>query len=192
MDTARFRAPTDDELLATSTDSVDDFGEFYERTSVFILRYFLARTHDRQLSADLTAETYCAAFLARSRFNPSRGTAAAWLTGIARNQLRRFHRHGRADERARRRLGVPRLQLDDVSMERIDELLDGAAARGAARDALEQLPSGLAAAVRLRVIEEKPYEAVAKELGCSPGAARVRVSRGLDRLGKDLEEVDER
>jgi DNA-directed RNA polymerase specialized sigma24 family protein len=41
-------------------------------------------------------------------------------------------------------------------------------------------------AVFLRVVRELPYDEVAAALGCSAGSARVRVSRGLDRLSQLL------
>jgi DNA-directed RNA polymerase specialized sigma24 family protein len=38
------------------------------------------------------------------------------------------------------------------------------------------------------VVDELPYDEVARRLGCSEGAARVRVSRALTRLAETLEE----
>jgi RNA polymerase sigma-70 factor (ECF subfamily) len=53
--------------------------------------------------------------------------------------------------------------------------------------ALAQLPEGQRKAVRLRVVDELPYAQVAQRLGCSEGAARVRVTRGLAQLAEVLE-----
>jgi len=47
----------------------------------------------------------------------------------------------------------------------------------------------VAAAVALRIAEDLPYHEVARRLGCSEGAARVRVTRGLDQLAQLLEVV---
>jgi RNA polymerase sigma-70 factor (ECF subfamily) len=94
---------------------------------------------------------------------------------------------GRAEDRARRRLGVSRPELDDVSYERIETLADLAPIRAAVRTAVESLSPAIADAVRLRVGMDLPYREVAKRLGCSEGAARVRVARGLARLAEILE-----
>jgi RNA polymerase sigma-70 factor (ECF subfamily) len=49
---------------------------------------------------------------------------------------------------------------------------------------LEDLPD----AVRLRVVDELEYEDVARQLGTTPAAARVRVHRGLAALRHRLRE----
>jgi DNA-directed RNA polymerase specialized sigma24 family protein len=43
----------------------------------------MRRTRDAELAADLTAETFAAALAARARFDPGRGSASAWLFGLA-------------------------------------------------------------------------------------------------------------
>ena len=48
--------------------------------------------------------------------------------------------------------------------------------------ALERIPTRNREAVRLRVVEERDYDHIGRILGCKPGAARVRVLRGLRRL----------
>jgi hypothetical protein len=45
----------------------------------------------------------------------------------------------------------------------------------------EDLPE----AVRMRVLEEREYDEIARELGTTAGAARVRVHRGLAALRKE-------
>jgi RNA polymerase sigma factor (sigma-70 family) len=54
-------------------------------------------------------------------------------------------------------------------------------------DALSQLSPSVAAAVSLRVMRELPYSEVAERLGCSEGAARVRVARGLSLIADLIE-----
>ena len=53
--------------------------------------------------------------------------------------------------------------------------------------ALERTPLKSREAVRLRVIEELDYRQIADRLGCEPGAARVRVLRGLRRLQAEFD-----
>jgi len=51
---------------------------------------------------------------------------------------------------------------------------------------LERLSADQREALQLRVIDERPYDEVAGELGISEQAARARVSRGLRALGRAL------
>jgi DNA-directed RNA polymerase specialized sigma24 family protein len=41
-------------------------------------------------------------------------------------------------------------------------------------------------AVLLRVVEELPYAAIAKRLGCSEAAVRIKVMRALNALSRTL------
>jgi RNA polymerase sigma-70 factor (ECF subfamily) len=52
--------------------------------------------------------------------------------------------------------------------------------------AVAGLPAEQRDAVRLRVVEDLSYQDVATQLGCTPGAARTRVSRGLRHLEDEM------
>lgn len=181
-------APTDAELLAAAGDDPGAFGVLYDRHARAVLGFLHRRTDSAETAADLCAETFAAAFVRRRRFRDTGAPARAWLYGIARNQLGHYLRRHRVSERYRRRLGVAPLDLSESDLERVEELADMAPYRDEIRAAIESLPEGLAAAVLLRVGEDLSYAEVASRLGCSQGAARVRVSRGLHRLADMLEE----
>ena len=112
---------------------------------------------------------------------------AAWLFAIARNLLARFLRRGVAERRALTRLGieVPPLESDDIA--RIAELAGLADARKAVANEFETLPADQREALRLRVVEELPYAAVARHLAVSEPTARARVSRALRALAEALD-----
>jgi RNA polymerase sigma-70 factor (ECF subfamily) len=80
---------------------------------------------------------------------------------------------------------MPDRTNDDL--DRIDEMVDAATYRQAIGRAMHGLSPANRDAVRLRVLEDLPFAEVARRLGCSEGAARVRVHRGLDRLARELE-----
>jgi RNA polymerase sigma-70 factor (ECF subfamily) len=174
---------TDAELLADARREPEAFGAFYDRHAEELLAFFYRRTADAHMAADLTAETFAEAFASRERYRDVGASAAAWLFGIAKHELSRALRRRRVDDRARRRLGVQRVELDDVSIERIEGLVDFAPVR----KALEALSPRVAEAISLRVGADLPYAEVARRLGCSEGAARVRVARGLAHLARTLE-----
>jgi len=178
----------DDELVLLSRARPEAFGELFDRHSESVLRFFVRRTFDPDVAAELTAETFAQAFVSRLRFVPQGGGAVAWLYGIARHQLSRFHRRGVVAARARKKLGIPPRELSDEDYDRIEELMDTEDVRGAVADAFALLSEDQREAVNLRVVEGRPYEEVAALTGSTEQTARARVSRGLRRLGTMLEE----
>src|ERR671937_1566356 len=63
-------------------------------------RYLLMLTGNRAVAEDLTGETFEKAFRSWRRFDPRRGSARAWLCGIARGAALD---HFRSEERRRLR-----------------------------------------------------------------------------------------
>ena len=179
----------DSVLLARAGSDPSAFGTFYERHVDAVLAYHFRRTGCAQTAGDLTAETFAAAYIARKRFKPGPAPARAWLFGIARRQLGTFARRQRVADRARRRMGVDPILMDDEDLNHVEHLVDLEPVRAVLREALDALPAGQHDAVRLRIGEDRTYREVAAQLGCSEGAARVRVSRGLRTLADILEET---
>jgi RNA polymerase sigma-70 factor (ECF subfamily) len=181
------------EQTPTSSDSgttsgSDNFEALYDVNAEPILRYFYRRTACPETSADLTAETFAAALVSWQSYEPAKGSARAWLFGIAHHQLTRYHRWQRIDTRARSRLGMQRhVDLDDESRHRIEELESLKGLMGKVAEAKQRLSPKLAEAVRLRVELELPFSEVARRLGCSEQAARARVSRALGQLAREME-----
>jgi RNA polymerase sigma factor (sigma-70 family) len=173
---------SDLDLLRLARKDRRHFGELAERHIEPLYRWLLARTRDPQVAADLTAETLAQALASLGRFRePTSESAAPWLFGIAHNLLLRYYRTQRAEAAARRRLGMPLTAQTDDDYERVlSQPDDGERARLA--EALASLPPEQRAAVDLRIGEELSYAEIAGRLGCSPGAARVRVSRAIARL----------
>jgi RNA polymerase sigma factor (sigma-70 family) len=172
----------DETLLQSTRREPAAFGAFYRRHEDRMLGYFLARVGDPEVAADLTAETFAAALASAHRFRPRREPAAAWLFGIAKNTLAMSRRRGRVEVRARRRVGMPPLVLTDEVLERI------AALDTTVSDLVEGLPPDQRQAVKARVVEEREYSEIAKDLRCSEAVVRKRVSRGLGTLRSRLEE----
>ena len=167
---------TDDDLLSAS--DVASFELLYCRHVEPLLGYFVRRTHDPELAADLCAETFAAALAGRRRYRPQAGPATAWLYGIAAKKLADAQRRGYAERRARRRLGMERIELSDDDIARIERLDEV----GAVHAQMERLPPEQRAAVAARVVDDRPYEQIAAELQTSQAVVRKRVSRGLARM----------
>ena len=159
------------------------FGEFYREHARPLLVFFVRRTFDVEAARDLTAETFAEALQHLDRFSGSSDReAGAWLYGIARHQLSHYHRRGVVERKAAERCGMqmPRIAPDDYA--RIVEAAGLADLRARVATAFATLTPPQRDALRLRVIDERPYEDVADALGVSQQTARARVSRALHRL----------
>jgi RNA polymerase sigma factor (sigma-70 family) len=175
---------SDAELLSLTREDPEAFGVFYDRFEAAVLSFFWRATRRADLAADLAGETFAQALASAGRFDPRRGSARAWLLGIARHELADVWERGRVEDRARRRLGVEPLALSDEMLERIETLAD----RGAL-ELLAGLPDDQRQAVQGRVLDERDYRELARTLKCSESVVRQRVSRGLRSLRERLEQT---
>ena len=162
-----------DEALLLSGD-LEDFGRFYDRYVRSLLAFFQRRTSDPEASADLTAETFAAAMLARGRYEARAATAAAWLFAIAQHKLADYHRRGSAEERMRRRLGMEPVPVNADDAEMIRWLGEEVAS-----EMVEELPADQRDAIRAHVLEDRDYAEIARSERLSEATVRKRVSRGL-------------
>jgi DNA-directed RNA polymerase specialized sigma24 family protein len=111
------------------------------------------------------------------------------LRTIAHRQLGTLAWRGAVEQRARRRMGMARLELDDEALERreSDALLEGPQAR--VLEELAELPADQRAAVEARIVHELDYAQIAYAAGASELVVRKRVSCGLatlrGRLGRE-------
>jgi len=178
---------SDEGLLEAVPREPEAFAVFYRRHVSPLIGYFMRRTRDPELAADLTAETFAAALAGVHRYDARRGPAVAWLYGIARRQLMHMLRRGAVEDRARRRLGMAPLELTDAELERVEALAALDATAAALNEALTALPADQQAAVRARVLDEQDYAEIALTARTSESVVRKRVSRGLAGLRSRLE-----
>jgi RNA polymerase sigma factor (sigma-70 family) len=177
---------TDAELLDRTAREPQAFATLYRRHERLLLRILMSRCRNAELTADLTAETFARALEAAERFDSVRagGTSAVpWLLAIANNTLMTSLRRGVVAEDARRRLGCEPLALDDDALARVEQQASPAVPLA---QLLGGLPDEVREAVVARVLDERDYEEIATELGCSKQVVRKRVSRGLTRLRSRL------
>ena len=166
---------TDDSLLLSG--DPEDFGRFYDRYVESLLAFFQRRTHDPEAAADLTAETFAAALVARGRFEARATPAAAWLFAIAQHKLADFRRRGTAESRMRARLGMERVAVSAEDAEMIRWLGEEVAVAMVA-----DLPPDQREAIRAHVLEDRDYADIARSGQTSEATVRKRVSRGLQEL----------
>jgi RNA polymerase sigma factor (sigma-70 family) len=106
---------------------------------------------------------------------PRLSRPCSWPFGIAYHKLADAQRRGYADDRARRRLGIERIELTDDDIARIDRLGE----TDAVAQLVQELPADQREAITARVIHEREYDEIARELETSETVVRKRVSRGL-------------
>ena len=164
----------------------DAFVAFYRRNLPRVLAFFLRRTGDPELTADLTAEVFAAALIAAPRFHPGETPASSWLYGIAAHKLSDSRRRGRVEDHARRRLAMEPLRIDDLELERVEEIASRTSTE--LESAMAQLPEEQRAALLARVVDERDYPEIAAEMNCSELLVRQRVSRGLRHLRSRIKE----
>ena len=154
---------------------VADFGAFYERTYDVAYRTALGIVRDPALAADITQDSYVAAYRHRDRF---RGDApsGAWLHRIVVTQSLNALRHRRS-RNSSADLG-PLLVPDDAA---------GTASRLALLDALDSLRPQQRAAVILRYYHGYDYSAIAQILSTTATNVGVMLSRARDRMRLALE-----
>jgi RNA polymerase sigma-70 factor (ECF subfamily) len=126
-------------------------------------------------------------------FDPARGTLAAYLYGVARNQVlrrlekdRRFvaMRTRRGKTAARRRSPINCVAADDPLAELArSELID------TVRQAVLALPAHYREVVVLCELHEMSYAEAATVLGCAVGTVRSRLHRARALLVERLREV---
>jgi RNA polymerase sigma factor (sigma-70 family) len=182
MDAIGDPRPDTDLLAAALAGDGEAFAAFYRRHARRIAAFHVARVASSQDAADLTAETFAAALETLDRFDPLRGEPIGWLFGIARNRLSALRRRGAVDDRARRRMGLERLELDDTALEQVEAAASAELVRVELREGFRALPPDQRDAVVLRVLLDHDYDEMAAHTGMSEAVVRKRVSRGLSAL----------
>jgi RNA polymerase sigma-70 factor (ECF subfamily) len=178
---------SDADIVRASIHDPGRFGEIFDRYGGDILRYASARLGSN-LAEDVTAETFLAAFRARSRYDLSRGNARPWLYGIA---IRQIGKHARAERRYVQALS--RVQAETVTTDFGDRVADRVTAEQL-RPRLSAVLSGLPRQDRELLLlvawTELTYEETAQALGVSVSAVRSRLHRIRARTRQALGETN--
>src|SRR5215510_9559380 len=74
----------------------DAFAELYRRRQAGVYRFALQMSGSREIAEDVTQEVFMVLMRTADRYNPERGSLAAYLYGIARNYVLRRLEQDRA------------------------------------------------------------------------------------------------
>jgi len=151
-----------------------DFERLYRSSRDDVYAYAAGLLRDRTAAEDVTAAAFERAYRKRSRFNVERGSARAWLFGIARNAaLDELRRRGRQAE-----LGVDPVDVASVP-DRGDQrselrlLLDGALSKLEARE--REL-------IALKFFAGLSNAEIGRVIGISASNAGTKLHRTMDKL----------
>jgi RNA polymerase sigma-70 factor (ECF subfamily) len=146
--------------------SAVDFGGLYEKYAADVFRFALYLAGHKADAEEIASETFVRAWLATGEIRME--TVKAYLFAIARNlyveRVRRRARHGEMPADVRDRAPGPDAQAEGRSA--LDSVLA----------ALQRMPEIDRAAVLMRA-DGLGYDEIARALGLSPAAVRVRVHR---------------
>jgi RNA polymerase sigma-70 factor (ECF subfamily) len=173
--------PTDEELMsAYAAGDARAFETLFARLAPRVHGFFLRSFRDEGVADDLLQVTFMKVHRARGQFRPEL-RLLPWLFAIASRV--------RLDE-LRRRLRLP----EDASEEAIaladeraprDPPADGDV-RDAVRAALDALPESQRTVIQLHRYEGMTFAEIARALGTTPGAAKLRAFRGYETLRQRL------
>jgi RNA polymerase sigma factor (sigma-70 family) len=160
-----------------------EFERIYRAQVDAVTAFFARRSADPQAVADLTADTFVEVIISFGGFDPAKGSARAWIFGIARRvYAAHCEAHSQQRDKVARLAGRRELDPDQVG-----ELLDRIDAERAGRRLVTEL-TALPALDRLLVelvdLAGLQAKEAASVLGLSPGAARMRLMRARARLRK--------
>ena len=175
----------DDELVLSARADPAAFAVLYERYIDQVYRYCWARTFRADDAADISQQVFARALANIERYQPTKSGFTAWLFRIARNAA--------TDHLRRRRTAVSVESLPEARHPPAD-VAEGPDEQFALKERLERL----GAAVRTLKPEEQELIAlhftceltvsqVAKIVGKSESATRMRIWRALRVLRKELE-----
>ena len=157
--------------------AAEPFESLYRRTFPKVYAYVASLLRDRSAAEDVTAAAFERAYRKRRSFRPSRGSAEAWLFGIARNAA--------LDELRRRKRRAPLLtEPEDVWSTPAEEQADAALDRLSVRAALATLDAADRDLIALKFAGGLSNAELARVLGLSESNAGTKLHRAVEKLRK--------
>jgi RNA polymerase sigma factor (sigma-70 family) len=181
-------AKQSDEVLLGLTSRYGDreaFGVFFERHRDSLLAFLWSHTGNHEIAQDLASEAFATALLKVSTYDRRRGDGRVWLFGIARITMLASYRKRAVEESAREQLDLLIPEYSETAWEEVEQRLEKALP--ALVEGLDELPPSERDAVIARIVDERDYAEMALAANATEAAIRQRVSRGLRKLSRGLQ-----
>ncbi len=165
---------------AGSLDSPLTFAAAAEAHLDDVFGYLLYLTRDRETADDLAASTFEKALRQWHRYDARRGTARAWLLGMARTTALDWFRGEKRRRKREEAVAGPEAH-EEAFVEGLSPTL---------QTALAELSAGEREVIALRIVLELDGDATARVLGISTTAVSTRLSRALGKLEERMKDDD--
>lgn len=155
---------------------LEAFESLFRQYQGEVFRWIMRIVRNTATAEDLTVETFWRMYRAHAHFDHATGNCGGWLRRIATNVA--------IDHLRRARKDVP-LPDDLPNPQRLGSV-EQADLHRTIYSAMDRLSPRIRAVVLLALVEEEPYDDIAKALGISVGAVKIRVHRGVKILRRQL------
>ncbi len=179
------REPTDAQLLARLEHDREALRALYLRHVGAVTRFLARRCRTPEDLADAVAQTFVELIGSASRYDAARGSATAWLFGIAAHTASAQWRDQQRAAGIAAAVSGRRL-LDEDDYARLEARIDASRLRQPLSDALGSLAPAEREIVELVDIDGLAPADAARILGINPAAARMRLARGRRRMRSAL------
>ncbi len=167
-----------DKLIVTVAQGEQSaFDTIFKRLSGPVYHTALAVTRDRAQAEEVSQEVLTEIWRTADRFDPARGSAAAWVLTIARRRAIDRVRAAMAEAARERRDGEVPAAWDQVS-ETVEEIID----RERLTSSLDSLSDPQRQAIVLAFYGGHTHTEIAVILGVAVGTVKSRIRVGLGRL----------
>ena len=169
--------------LAAASAAAEAFEALYRRTFPRVYAYVASILRDRAAAEDVTAQAFERAYRKRRGFRASRGSAEAWVFGIARNA---------ALDELRRRKHRARLQAEpeDLFAEPVEDHVERTLRWDVVRRGLGALDARERDLLALKFSGGLSNQEIGRVLGLSESNAGTKLHRTIEKLRKACHEDD--
>ena len=169
-------------LAAEGRSAAESFESLYRRAFPRVYAYVASLLRDRSAAEEVTAQAFERAYRKRSTYRSGRGSAEAWLFGIARHaaldELRRLKRRATLE-------GDP----EDIHATTPDDHVDAIVRRATVRAALAQLEPTERDLVALKFHGGLSNAEIGRVLGITESNVGTRLHRTMERLRRQCVEL---
>ena len=169
----------------------DAFAELYKRRQAGVYRFALQMSGSPEIAEDVTQEVFMVLMRTADRFDPERGSLAAYLYGIARNYVLRRLEQDRAFIPIMDSIEEGTAPGVIAEGDPLDDLTRGETIQSL-RDSILALPPHYREVIVLCELHEMSYLEAASVVGCAVGTVRSRLHRARGLLLERLRAARER
>ena len=161
------------------------FGRLYDMNVDRVYRHIYYRVSNTADAEDLTQQVFIKAWQAIGRYKKTASPFLAWLIKISHNLVIDFYRAKKPETNIDFNIVATKPETDPA------HLAEAHFNQQEIRQAIDKLHSDQQQVILMRFIEDFSYAEIAASLGKSEGAVRVTLHRGLARLRKIMEKVQQ-